>query len=183
MNRIKTAALLPLVCLLISGCATNRPARFHEAKNANAVLQFSSWDYTFLLRPRYDDNGFLLQVPRDHVSEVFNSVNLQQRDLAVVVVGWNRNAEELKQLVTDWNAILRGCGFQRVVLVKSTGHKEINGSIIIDDSASANSTVQTAPQPVDRAANTIVAPAAGANASDSSSHPDGKIPERVATRS
>ena len=141
MNRIKTAALLPLLCLVISGCATHKsPPRFHEAAQANAVLQFSSWDYTFLLQPRYDDNGFLLQVPRDHAAEVFDHVNLQQRDLAVVIIGWNRTGGELRQLVADWNTVLRGCGFQRVVLVRSRGGgsiKRLNGSFIIADSSSS----------------------------------------------
>jgi hypothetical protein len=146
MNRIKTAALLPLLCLVISGCATHKsPPRFHEAAQANAVLQFSSWDYTFLLQPRYDDNGFLRQVPRDHVAEIFDQINLQQRDLAVVIIGWNRDGQELRQLAADWNSILRDCGFRRVVLVRSQrggSIKRLNGSYIIADSSSSFQTAK-----------------------------------------
>lgn len=139
MNRIKFAVFLPLISLLVSGCAPTRsasePERFHEEASVNAVLQFSSWDYTFLLKPRYDDGGFLLQVPRDGLGRVLDKMNLRQRELAVVVVGWNQSPEQLKDLIAEWKAILRGCGFQRVVMVKSNGTKKLNGSIIVDDSA------------------------------------------------
>jgi hypothetical protein len=139
MNKIKIAVLLSIFCLLAAGCAstqqtkhTNR--RFREASSANVVLQFSSWEYTFLLRPRYHDNGFLLQVPREKIALVLDRMNLSKRELAVVVVGWNHGPEELDRLVSDWKTILGGCGFQRVVVLKSTGTPELNGSLIIDDS-------------------------------------------------
>src|ERR1017187_5912557 len=138
MNRIKIVVLLPLVCILLSGCASTRKSaharpRFREASSANAVLQFSSWEYTFLTRPRYDDHGFLLQVPREKVGQVLEKLNLKKRELAVVVIGWNYNPEQMRQLVGDWKTILGGCGFQRVVVLKSSGTKELNGSLIIDD--------------------------------------------------
>lgn len=139
MNKIKIAVWLPIFCLLVAGCTSTqqtKPAsrRFREASSANVVLQFSSWEYTFLLRPRYDDNGFLLQVPREHVAQVLDQLQLRKRELAVVVVGWNRGPEELTRLVSNWKTILGGCGFQRVVVLKSSGTKDLNGSLIIDDS-------------------------------------------------
>ena len=139
MKTIKTLGLFTLVGALLSGCASTPSAghaarHFHEAKTANAVLQFSSWDYTFLTQPRYDDNGFLLPVARGKVGEVLNQMNVQKRDLAVVVLGWNYNPEQLAKLVADWKTILGGCGFQRVVVLKSSGSKQINGSLVIDDS-------------------------------------------------
>lgn len=139
MKAIKTLAMLSVLGLLISGCASTHPAtqarrQFREARSANVVLQFSSWEYTFLLQPRYDENGFLLQVPRDKVGQVFQRLNVQKRDLAVVVIGWSYTPEQMKQLVADWKTILGGCGFQRLVVIKSNGSKQINGSWIIDDS-------------------------------------------------
>jgi hypothetical protein len=65
---------------------------------------------------------------------IVSEPNQRKRELAVVVVGWNRGPEELKLLVADWKTILGACGFQRVVVVKSTGTKALNGSLIIDDS-------------------------------------------------
>jgi hypothetical protein len=139
MNRIKMAVLFSISCLLVAGCTSTQSAnhasrRFREDSSANVVLQFSSWEYTFLLRPRYHENGFLLQVPRENIAQVLDGLDAGKRDLAVVVVGWNHGPEELRRLVSDWKTILGGCGFQRVVIIKSTGTKELNGSLIIDDS-------------------------------------------------
>lgn len=139
MKTIQTLGLLSLMGALLSGCASTPASghasrHFHEAKAANVVLQFSSWDYTFLLQPRYDDNGFLLQVPREKVGQVFKQMNVQKRDLAVVVIGWNYAPAQLEKLVADWKTILGGCGFQRVVMLKSSGSKQIDGSLVIDDS-------------------------------------------------
>ena len=138
MKTITTLAALSLAGALLSGCASTQSSahavrHFHEAKAANVVLQFSSWEYTFLLRPRYDDHGFLLQLPREKVGQVFNEMNLQKRDLAVVVVGWNYGPDQLHQLVTEWKTILSGCGFHRVVVLKS-GRKDLDGSLVIEDS-------------------------------------------------
>jgi hypothetical protein len=134
------ALVLPVLCLALAGCSTPssphagaRAARFHEASRADAVLQFSSWDYTFLVQPRYDENGFLQQVPRDGMNRVFEQMNVR-REMAVVVVGWGYNHQELSRLVADWKSILGGCGFRRVVFLRSNASNKLNGSLIIDDS-------------------------------------------------
>jgi len=137
MKTIKAFVLLALAGVILSGCASTQSSanakHFHESKAVNVVLQFSSWEYTFMLRPRYDDNGFLLQVPREKIGTVLNQMGVQKRDLAVVVVGWTYAPDQLQKLVTDWKMILGSCGFQRVVILKSHG-KELNGSLVIDDS-------------------------------------------------
>ncbi|MFO1488875.1 MAG: hypothetical protein U1F65_10395 [Verrucomicrobiota bacterium] len=137
MKTIKALVPAVLAALLFTGCATTQTSsgvrHFHESKAANVVLQFSSWDYTFLVRPRYDDNGFLLQVPREQIGQVLNQMGVRDRQLAVVVVGWNYAPDKLRELVADWKTILGGCGFQRVVLLKSAG-KQLNGALVIDDS-------------------------------------------------
>ena len=139
MKRLKTLFLLALAFGLLAGCTSTKSSarvahRFHEGQSANVVLQFSSWDYTFLLRPRYDDNGFLLQVPREKIGQVLDRLNLQQRKLAVVTIGWNYAPDQLNKLVAEWKTILGGCGFHRVVILKSSGGKELNGSLVIEDS-------------------------------------------------
>src|SRR4051812_43260029 len=131
MRAVKSFILLSFVVVILSGCASTKSAHavrhFHESKAANVVLQFSSWEYTFLLRPRYDDNGFLQQLPREKVGQVFNQMNIQKRELAVVVVGWIYTPDQLRNLIADWKMILGSCGFQRVVVLKSSGRKELNG--------------------------------------------------------
>ena len=139
MRTIKSLTIISALALLLAGCGTTAPTTqarryFHEAKTANAVLQFSSWEYTFLLQPRYDDNGFLLQVPREKVSQVLSRMNVEKRDLAVVLIGWNYSPAQLDQLIADWKSVLGGCGFQRLVVLKASGNKQIDGSLVIDDS-------------------------------------------------
>jgi hypothetical protein len=126
------------VSLFLGGCSTpeeaaNRPRRFHEASKVNVVLQFSSWDYTFLVQPRYHENGFLRQVRRESIGQVFDQFQVR-RDLAVVVVGWNYDAEQMNRLMGEWKSILGRCGFRRVVFLRSTVDNELNGSLIVDDS-------------------------------------------------
>ena len=134
--------------LFISSCATpsqvvDTSPKFHEEKSVNAVLQFSSWDYTFLTRPRYADGGYLKLVNRGNVVQVLNEMKVQ-RGTAVVTVGWTYRGETLDKVVSDWKTILGGCGFQRVVILRAQWGDVLNGSIIIDDSNTHAGSVQTA---------------------------------------
>ncbi|HXT13318.1 MAG TPA: hypothetical protein VN873_17305 [Candidatus Angelobacter sp.] len=116
-----------------STIADNVP-HFHDDGSVNAVLQFSSWDYTFLIRPKYLDHGYLEQVNRGNLGKVLNQMNVQ-RGTAVVVVGWTYNGPQLEHLVSDWKNILGGCGFQRVVVLRAQWDPaKLDGSVIVDDS-------------------------------------------------
>lgn len=136
--------------LFISSCATgskmadNSP-KFHEDKSVNAVLQFSSWDYTFLTRPRFADGGYLKLVNRGNVVQVLDEMKVQ-RGTAVVTVGWTYNGEVLDKVVSDWKTVLGKYGFQRVVILRAQWGDVLNGSIIIDDSNTHVSSVQTVAQ-------------------------------------
>jgi len=145
-------AVLSLSFLIfVSSCATtsstsqavdNSP-KFHEEKSVNAVLQFSSWDYTFLTRPRYADGGYLKLVNRGNVVQVLDEMKVQ-RGTAVVTVGWTYKGEVLDKVVSDWKTILGSYGFQRVVILRAQWGDVLNGSIIIDDSNTHIGSVQTA---------------------------------------
>ena len=148
------AALAATVILSASGCVTyspqpfsfnNNSPRFHDESQVNAVLRFSSWDWTFLVRPEYSRNGFLERVQLDNIDQVFNRLNVE-RGTAVVVVGWTYNGEVLDKLVTDWKSILGRCGFQRVVVLRAQDGNGLNGSVIIDDSILHVSSAQSASQ-------------------------------------
>ena len=136
--------------LFISSCATgskvadNSP-KFHEDKSVNAVLQFSSWDYTFLTRPRFADGGYLKLVNRGNVVQVLDEMKVQ-RGTAVVTIGWTYNGEVLDKVVADWKTVLGKYGFQRVVILRAQWGDVLNGSIIIDDSNTHVSSVQTVAQ-------------------------------------
>jgi hypothetical protein len=132
------AALLTMFCLSLAACSTpeataSKPRRFHEASRADAVLQFSSWEYIFIVQPRYAQNGFLRQVRRESISRALDECHVR-RSLAVVVIGWQYESQETNRLLADWKSIMGGCGFQRVVFLRSNTYNQLNGSQIIDDS-------------------------------------------------
>ena len=137
--------------MFLSSCATSTNSfsqsdgnsHFQDEGSVNAVLQFSSWDYTFLVRPQYAEGGYLQQVRRENIDKVFDQLNVR-RGTAVVVVGWTYNGELLNQVVSDWKTILGGCGFQRVVVLRAQLGDKLNGSIIIDDSTLHLGSVQSA---------------------------------------
>ena len=106
---------------------------FTEESSVNAVLQFSSWEYTFLVRPQALEDGFLQQIHRDNLDGILGRLHVK-RGTAVVVVGWTYNGEQLNKLVSDWKSILGGCGFQRVVVLRAQLGNKLNGSVIVDDS-------------------------------------------------
>ena len=152
---LKTVLAVAIV-LSVTGCATYSPQsfsfdnsspRFHDESQVNAVLQFSSWDWTFLVRPEYSKNGFLERVQPDSINQVFNRMNVR-RGTAAVVIGWTYNGPELDKVVTDWKSILGRCGFQRVVLLRAQDGNGLNGSVIIDDSILHVSSAQSASQGV-----------------------------------
>jgi type IV pilus biogenesis protein CpaD/CtpE len=116
---------------------------FTEEGSVNAVLQFSSWDYTFLVRPQYLEDGYLQQVQREKLNGIFDRLQVQ-RGTAVVVVGWTYNGDALTQLVADWKKILGGCGFQRVVVLRAQLGNKLNGSVVVDDSILHVGSVETA---------------------------------------
>jgi hypothetical protein len=134
--------------MFVSSCATTSKVadaspKFHDEKSVNAVLQFSSWDYTFITRPRYADGGYLKVVRRDNIEQVLNEMNVQH-GTAVVTVGWTYKGETLDKVVSDWKTILGSYGFQRVVILRAQWGDVLNGSIIIDDSNTHVGSVQTA---------------------------------------
>lgn len=141
--------------LSVASCATNDKQKFvvlgnndetaphfADEDSVNAVLQFSSWEYTFLTRPQYTEGGYLQQIHRESLNGVLNQLNVR-RGTAVVVVGWTYNGEQLNHLVTDWKNILGGCGFQRVVVLRAQMGKKLNGSVVVDDSTLHIGSIET----------------------------------------
>jgi hypothetical protein len=151
---IGKAVLALALVLSVTSCASSNGMKvqmfkddaaphFADEASVNAVLQFSSWDYTFLIRPQYTEGGFLEQIHRDNLDGVLNRLKVK-RGTAVVVVGWTYNGEALTLLVSDWKTILGGCGFQRVVILRAQLGTKLNGSVIVDDSTSHIGSVESA---------------------------------------
>jgi hypothetical protein len=119
--------------------------RFHDDSQINAVLQFASWDWTFLVRPEYSENGYLGRVRPDNINQVLDQMNVL-RGTAAVVVGWTYTGDTLDKLVADWKTILSRCGFQRVIVLRAQEGNSLDGSLIIDDSVLHVSSAQSASQ-------------------------------------
>lgn len=113
--------------------AVSESPRFVDEDSVNAVLQFSSWDYTFLVRPQYSEAGYLQQVSGKNLEGVLDRMHVR-RGTAAVVVGWTYNGDTLAGVVSDWKKILGECGFQRVVVLRAQLGNKLNGSVVVDDS-------------------------------------------------
>jgi hypothetical protein len=147
---MKTYCCVVLVFLSValSGCVSPEPSvdyrpRFQESSQTDVVLRFSSWDYTFMSKPVYAENGFMQQVRRDTLDDVLSRLGVE-RDLAVVVVGWQYQAEPLAQIVAEWKQIFGQCGFRRVVILRPAATSELNGSVIVEDARFPLRNAQTA---------------------------------------
>jgi hypothetical protein len=148
------AVLLLSSLVFVSSCSTGSKSygiypndesarHFADDSSVNAVLQFSSWDYTFLVRPQFVEGGYLQMVRRENVGQVLDQMKVR-RGTAAVVVGWTYNGEALDHVVSDWKTILNRCGFQRVVILRAQLGETLNGSVIIDDSSRRLGSVQNA---------------------------------------
>lgn len=143
----KFALLLSCLSLLLAGCATtsqtaDTPPKFRDGRQADVILRFSSWDYTFMTKPFYAEDGFMQQVQPESLSQVLNRFEVD-RNMAVVVVGWQYNGADLNDIVGRWKTVLSGsCGFERVVVLRASRSSELNGSIIVDDSRYPITTAQ-----------------------------------------
>ncbi|MSU57302.1 MAG: hypothetical protein EXS35_03820 [Pedosphaera sp.] len=169
MKKILFAIVASAMCAWFAGCQTARPAadirpRFHEGASADVVLHFHRWDTIYMLRPDTRQGGFLPFFTRDGV-KVELADRQPVRDLAVVILGYNFSPEIEAGLVRDWTQFLSAEKFKRVVLVRAGWGHEIDGLLIIRDSAIAAADDKGRPTAEKLAA---LAPAAGANVADSS---------------
>ncbi|MBI3848977.1 MAG: hypothetical protein HY298_01620 [Verrucomicrobia bacterium] len=139
-HNFNAAILLSLFGVLLSGCYTppkqtvyNGP-RFQEEAYVNVVLQFMTWDSILITRPEIRDNGFLQLYSRDNLSPMLTGPQVGH-EMAVVMIGWTYQDEQLAQVVTDWKTLLNGCGFKRVVCLRAGPDNKIDGLPIIDDTS------------------------------------------------
>ncbi len=137
---VSVAGILAAVGLSLAfglvGCALSpadtRP-RFHEASQASVVLQYNSHDFVFMTSPCYREDGFLQQIRQPDLAGVLDRMNIQ-RDLAVISLVWQLQGKDLQAVLDDWKALLKQCGFRRVVFVRGRGDAKVEGAIIIEDS-------------------------------------------------
>ena len=148
MLHMKWRAFLSPALLLATGVlvscvssprgADNRP-RFHEAASANIVLRHYRWEQIHIMQPQYREDGFLIALSRDTVGPAVDRLAVR-RDLAVVILGWGYEEQDLAGLVTDWENLLLRQGFKRIVCLRAGADKKIDGLLIIDDTEQSDVT-------------------------------------------
>lgn len=129
--------------LLLTGCETaqvavkpeNRP-RFYEGARADVILKFNRWDTIHLLRPDSREGGFLPILTRADVEAELKTQHVN-RELAVVVLGFLFPPDLESLYVGEWDALLSSLGFKRIVVLRTGVSRDIDGLLIIHDSAIA----------------------------------------------
>ena len=141
--RFPGSLLLLLAVVFVVSCdtiptrpATDTGARFHDSGSVNVAFQFSRWDTIYMLRPDTRENGFFPVYGRDDLAPEIERRS-RARDLAVVVLGYIFSPDLENAYMRDWETLLGERGFRRVVFLRAGEHADIDGLLIVRDSAIA----------------------------------------------
>jgi hypothetical protein len=134
---IRAFVVIVLAALFVSCASTSTSTasrRFQEGSSVTMVLRFYSWNSIYMTRPDTREGGFLPLMGRDEIGREVVRRNVP-RDLAVVTIGSTYSPDQLRLLARDWKQFLAAQGFQRVVILRSGFKQEIDGLIVVTDSA------------------------------------------------
>lgn len=132
------------LALLAGGCAAPHPsvsettdtsARFNEGAQANVIVDFNSWNYTYLNKPEVSDGPYRREVSTNEISLILEAQHVP-RHLAVVKVSWLLKGEALRETVERWDTVLHQMKFDRVIFVRPANTPELSGALILHDSKS-----------------------------------------------
>jgi hypothetical protein len=131
--------ILPATALLLTSCAGPGPVadarpRFREAAAANVVLNYAGGGRINVTQPECRENGFMIDFSQNTVGPALDRLNTG-RDLAVVVLRWSHEREDINQLLVDWKDLLRSHGYKRIVCLEAGPLKQVQGLVILDDTA------------------------------------------------
>jgi len=134
---------LTLLGLRLLGCETAQPVgsgelRFNEDAAADLIVRFSRWDSIYMVRPELRSDGFLTILNRDSIEHQLKTQS-SGHNLAVVVLGFRFPTQAEAQFASEWNKILEGCGYRRVVILRTGAGKSTDGLPIVCDSGIAPS--------------------------------------------
>jgi hypothetical protein len=122
---------------IINGVDDSRCLPFHDAKSANLVLEYYRPDTIYMKRPDAHEGNFLTIFTRDNITtEVEHRVT--QRDTAAIVLGYMYSPEQEAAIFKEWESVMKGCGFQRVVFLRANRSGKIEGLPVLHDSAIAD---------------------------------------------
>lgn len=127
---------LPGMLFLLSSCATNPQVaegpKFYEADAANLVLRYSSDKAIFRLKPDGQDGNFYHIFSRQEICEA-DAKRAGQRDLAVVLIGYQFTPEMDRQIKQGWVDTLSKLNYRRVVILRCGESGQVNGLRVVED--------------------------------------------------
>jgi len=138
---------LPGMLFLLSSCATNPEVaegpKFYEADAANLVLRYSSDKAIFRLKPDGRDGSFYHIYNRQEICEL-DAKRAGQRDLAVVLIGYQFTPELDRQIKQSWVNTLSKLNYRRVVILRCGQNDQVNGLHVVEDRQTAQVEVASA---------------------------------------
>jgi hypothetical protein len=124
----KVSCLLLLVLCLLPACTTPQTARvtrFNEQEQANLIVRYYTDDTSYVVKPAATEGPFLSILKKDDV--VGLAKQQPGRELAVVILIYYPNEDQATLVKSQWMALLTKAGYQRVVFLRSSGGRKING--------------------------------------------------------
>lgn len=131
-------ALLAVTAILAltSSCATNSQTaegpKFYEADSANLVLRYSSDRAIFRIKPDGHEGNFYRIFSRQEICEA-DAKRSGQRDLAVVLIGYQFTPELDRQIKQGWVNTLTKLNYRRVVILRCGDSDQVNGLRVVED--------------------------------------------------
>ena len=127
---------LPGALLLLTSCATSpktaQGPKFYEETAANLVIRYSSDHAIFRLKPDGHQGPFYQIFTRQQLCEA-DARRVGQRDLAVVLIGWQWTPELDRQIKQGWVDSLGKLNYRRVVILRSGDSDQVNGLRVVED--------------------------------------------------
>lgn len=127
---------LPGAVLLLTSCATNpktaQGPKFYEESAANFVIRYSSDEAVFRLKPDGHEGPFYRIFTRQELCEA-DAQRAGQRDLAVVLIGYQWTPELDRQVKQGWVNSLSKLNYRRVVILRSGDTDQVNGLRVVED--------------------------------------------------
>jgi hypothetical protein len=136
----KCAALLLLALpVLLTSCASTPElppdgAKFRDQDSANFVIRYNSDKTIFRLKPDGHDGPFQRIYTRKQLLDL-DARRQGERDLAVVIISYNRVMEVERQIKQGWVQTLGQMNYRRVVFLRANAEEGewINGLRTVED--------------------------------------------------
>ena len=103
--------------------------RFNEQDKANLIVRYYTHDTSYVLKPATTEGPFRSVLSQDAVLEV--AKREPGRELAVIILIRYGCQSEIESVSREWTNLLKGLGYQRVVFLRASDGKQVNGLPIV----------------------------------------------------